>query len=397
MKAYDVVVVGAGPGGASTALKTSEFGLRTLLIDKRKEIGVPIQCGEFMLHENEIKRMFPDSTHTSTIIELTKMFKQNECDFVRFVAPSGREYDLEFHAFVINREKFDKELAYRAKKNGCEIWMNTMALRMDIEKSKLILEKNSTHEIVSFKVLIAADGFNSNIAKSLGLKTTKHENEASTIQNVMNEVDIESNVCEMHWNRNYSPGGYAWIIPKGKNIANIGLGIRRRFNKEKNSLINYLKRFIHSNPIASKKLIGGKVLSTVGGAVPVGGPIPKTFYKNVLIVGDAAGQVAAHVGGGVPSSVICGEIAGESSFSHIRDNAPLGHYERTWMKELGNVLEKSFRLRMIGDLSLKNNALIELALRSIGEKGLEKMIRCEFPKSLRFMVSLASIGKKLLN
>ena len=396
MKAYDVAIVGAGPAGSSVATKSSGLGLKTLLIDKRKEIGIPIQCGEYMLHENEVKRIFPNSKHTSSLIELTKTFKQNECNFVRFVSSSGHEYNLRFHSYVIDREKFDKELANRARKNGAEVWLNTMALGVNTEKNNLFLRKKSSYEFISFKVLIAADGFNSNIAKSLGLKTTNIENGALTIQNIMDEVNIESNICEMYWNKDYSPGGYAWIIPKGESVANVGLGVRRKFKKEKNNLKNYLKSFIKGNPLTSKKLSKGKVLSTVGGVVPVGGPIPRTFFKNVLIVGDAAGQVAAHVGGGVPSSVICGEIAGEISNLHIRDKVPLSQYEKTWKEELGDVLKRSIILRKIGDLSMINNKLIDLALRTIGEEGLNRLIRCELPKELEVVLNNISNTKQKL-
>ncbi|MBX8644001.1 MAG: NAD(P)-binding protein, partial [Thermoplasmata archaeon] len=45
---FDVVVVGAGPGGSSTAEYAAKAGLDVLFIDSRKEIGWPVQCGEFM-------------------------------------------------------------------------------------------------------------------------------------------------------------------------------------------------------------------------------------------------------------------------------------------------------------------------------------------------------------
>lgn len=395
MKPFDVVIVGAGPAGASAAAKASELSLRTLLIERRREIGVPVQCGEYMPHEDEVNRMFSESKHTANLIELTKVFQQNECDSIRLITPSGSEYNLTFHAYVIDREGFNKELANRAERNGCEIWLNTVALEVNVAKSELILERSGDPKSVSFKVLIAADGFNSNITQSLGLKTTTHENKAFTIHSMISEVDIEANVCEMYWNKDYSPGGYAWIIPKGKNVANVGLGIRGKFTKER-SLKRYLTHFIYDNPRVSKKLGSGKVLSTVGGGVPVGGPISKTFYKNVLIVGDAAGQVAAHVGGGVPSSVICGEIASENAHYHIERGAPLSEYERSWKKELGAILEKSFRLRKIGDIFIDDNKLIDLALNTIGEEELNKLIRCEVSKGLETVLSRVSSIKQTI-
>lgn len=379
MKVYDAIIVGAGPAGASAAVKASELGLETLLIDKRSEIGVPVQCGEYMPHETEVNRMFSDSEHVSNLIELSKETKQNECNFVRIITPSGSEYNLRFHAYVIDRARFDKKLVSRAERNGCEIKLNTVALAVDTDKSKLSFGKQGKRESASFKVLIAADGFNSDIARSLGLKTTSHENEAITIQNLMEEVDIETNICEMFFNRDYSPGGYSWIIPKRANLANVGLGIRGKFTKGKRSLNSYLSNFLSKNSMAFKKFEKGHVLSSVGGVVPVGGPIPKTFYKNVLIAGDAAGQVAAHVGGGVPSSIICGELAGETAYLYIEKEMLISEYEKSWKKEIGKALKRSIMLRKIGDLFINTNRSIDLILSLIGEKGLNRLIRCEMP------------------
>ncbi len=129
----------------------------------------------------------------------------------------------------------------------------------------------------------------------------------------------------------------------------------------------------------SKKFEKGSVLSTIYGVVPVGGPIPRTFYRNVLIVGDAAGQVAAHVGGGVPSSIISGELAGETAYEHIKNDTPLFEYEKSWNMEIGKVLKNSIKLRKIGDLFIGTNKPIDLVLNLIGERGLNRLIRCEIP------------------
>jgi len=43
---YDVVVIGAGPAGSVAARRAAEGGLKTLLIEKRQEIGAPVRCAE---------------------------------------------------------------------------------------------------------------------------------------------------------------------------------------------------------------------------------------------------------------------------------------------------------------------------------------------------------------
>ena len=43
---YDVLIVGAGPAGSAAAACSAKAGARTLLVDRKKEIGTPVQCGE---------------------------------------------------------------------------------------------------------------------------------------------------------------------------------------------------------------------------------------------------------------------------------------------------------------------------------------------------------------
>src|SRR2546427_514004 len=59
---YDVIVVGSGPAGATAARYAARRGLKVLLVDKRKEIGVPVQCGEYVAHNEEVRAIFPTVT-----------------------------------------------------------------------------------------------------------------------------------------------------------------------------------------------------------------------------------------------------------------------------------------------------------------------------------------------
>ncbi len=59
MDEYDVVVIGAGPAGSSTAYYAAKKGLRVLIVDLRKSVGEPVQCGEFIPSTKEMEGMFP--------------------------------------------------------------------------------------------------------------------------------------------------------------------------------------------------------------------------------------------------------------------------------------------------------------------------------------------------
>jgi digeranylgeranylglycerophospholipid reductase len=56
---YDVIIIGAGPAGGMAARQISKKGYKILIIDKKKVVGVPVQCGEgmnhFALEENDLK------------------------------------------------------------------------------------------------------------------------------------------------------------------------------------------------------------------------------------------------------------------------------------------------------------------------------------------------------
>src|SRR2546430_4541580 len=67
---YDVIVVGSGPAGATAARYAARRGLRVLLVDKRKEIGVPVQCGEYVAHNEEVRAIFPTVTELEDLMEV---------------------------------------------------------------------------------------------------------------------------------------------------------------------------------------------------------------------------------------------------------------------------------------------------------------------------------------
>ena len=59
-KLWDLVIIGGGPAGSTTARFAAKNGLSVLVIDGRDSIGEPLQCGELVPSNNEMKRLCPN-------------------------------------------------------------------------------------------------------------------------------------------------------------------------------------------------------------------------------------------------------------------------------------------------------------------------------------------------
>ena len=113
-KDYDVVVVGAGPAGSTTARCAAENGAKVIILEKRAEVGSPVRCGEG-LDKNGVAKMG---------IKPDKKWIANEVKGAHNYAPNGTRIELKEGmagnevGYVINRDIFDKELAKLAKREN---------------------------------------------------------------------------------------------------------------------------------------------------------------------------------------------------------------------------------------------------------------------------------------
>ena len=118
----DILVVGAGPAGSSAASEAAKYGVKVLLIEKKRIIGEPVQCAEFIpkliLNEVEISR-------DSIIQEIRGM---------RTHLPNGKCVESYSFGYMLNRSMFDKELVMKAAVNGAEVRVNTLCSSKKEEK-----------------------------------------------------------------------------------------------------------------------------------------------------------------------------------------------------------------------------------------------------------------------
>lgn len=347
---YDVVVVGARVGGSTSALFASKSDVDVLMLEKRQEIGSPVQCAEGVTY----------NTFETLEIKPNERYIRSKIKGANIHAPDGRCINYEggvAEGLVLDRKVFDKELASEAAKSGSDIMVKTAVKDLIIKDHKVcgVIAKHLGETIeVKADVVIAADGIESNMARMAGLKTIQSPQQiCSCAQYEMVGVDVDPNYLEFFFGENVAPKGYVWIFPKGDGVANVGVGIR---SPDKTPLY-YLDKFV-------SKLDATPVELNIGG-VPVSGPIEKTYTDGLLVVGDAAGHVDPITGGGIHPTITCARIAGEVAAESVKNedcsSNNLQNYEKLWKKEVGKGLSQSAKYRKMADkLSDKDmNSLAE--------------------------------------
>lgn len=377
----DILVIGGGPAGLSAAYSAAEKGAKVLLVEKKREIGVPIQCGEFMPSPSEIPDILPDAVHIRLLEGYPDDVVLNRTRSIAIYSASGKPYIIPFEGYVIDRERFDKWIARLATKAGAKILLSTTAIGIDDSTVKLYIEGEKRS--ITYKVAIIASGAGTQLLDAMPIKPKLTEYDYSPVhQWVMSGIDVDPGVVEMYSGTRYAPGTYAWIIPRSSDLANVGLGVREPFNRDKVSIKEYLRRFIYEHPIASGKLKEGSPLSSVGGIVPAGPPLKTAVWKRVIVIGDAANMTIASIGAGVPTGVISGEIAGIIASEYIDKGSSLGRFDELWKKEIGGPLNNGYKIRLMMDPVLKRDDLMDIALEMMGERLLSEIIRCRIPKLL---------------
>lgn len=94
-RTYDIIVIGAGPAGSTAATYAAQRGMSVLLVDKKKDIGVPLQCGGFLPHIETLQELVPNAEMPFTLQEYPASCVHASTSFQRFIAPNGTSKGFE--------------------------------------------------------------------------------------------------------------------------------------------------------------------------------------------------------------------------------------------------------------------------------------------------------------
>ncbi|MEK6679116.1 MAG: NAD(P)/FAD-dependent oxidoreductase [Nitrospirota bacterium] len=290
----DILIIGAGPAGSSAALKAAQEGARVILIEQKKEIGVPVQCAEYI------------PVQLTTNIGLRDDLLVQEIHFMRTHLPNGEVKETESIGYIIDRDRFDQHLAEMAEKSGAVIKKGCKAEGFNNNLVEIV-EGNKRYAIEA-KIIIGADGPKSTVGRWIGAENKEFVSAKQYIMPLRFKMDY----TEVYF-RDYIHGGYGWVFPKG-NKANVGIGVDTSFGLDPSEALD---RFV--DELFKSGRIEKKILNSTGGLIPVGGIIGLR-KDNILLCGDAAGQCNPITGAGISNAVLCGSLAGEIAAKAVIDD-----------------------------------------------------------------------------
>ncbi|MCX8118751.1 MAG: NAD(P)/FAD-dependent oxidoreductase [Desulfobacterota bacterium] len=333
-ESYDLVVVGAGPAGASAARAAAQRGVKVLLIDQRKRVGLPVQCGELV------------SQWISSYAPFDPRAIVQPVEAMAVHLPDQPPLWMKSPGYMLDRHLFDNDLAISAVLSGAEIAIGTKALHASSEG--VLLRRGTKEEWVRARVIIAADGLSSTVARSANQPPLKE------LRALQYEVVLHrpQSFTEIHFHPDYE-GGYAWFFPKGKR-ANAGVGVV----PSKTSLLpELLDQFLHGLK-HSGNLPRVEIVSKTGGSIPCE-PRKETVVGNILFVGDAAGHAHPITGAGILNAVMGGSMAGRIAAEAILSGnlGILKNYEVEWNEAFGASLHYGFRKRRLLEENWNNKEI----------------------------------------
>ena len=378
---YDIAVVGGGPAGLSAACAAAKFKAKVILFEKDESIAHNIRTSGVTWIE-EIEKLGISKEHYNPIKNYSFISPSNDVIIRGNTAKSC----------VLNVRSVYQHLAFLAAEAGSEIMVRSNVINIALNSENRISGlKASTPKgdmVIGSRLVIDASGFNSSIARRLGLVSEwKRYGIGAEYECYCENVDRETWVLMV--GRKYSDAGYAWVFPLSENRVRIGVGVGR---PESNT--DPLQKL---NSIIDKKL---KPLDKMGkiqpielhyGFIPNQGLRTSTVSDGLMLVGDSAGQANPLVLEGIRYAIEFGMLAGEIGAKSLAQNSnkeSLLEYERIWKSRVESKINSALKVqsRWIGLSDEDWDREIEI-LRDLSSEEFLDFIKAEF--TARKMARLA--------
>ena len=361
----DVLILGAGPGGAATALFLAKENIPCIVVDKavfpRDKICGDALSGKVVEILNRYDRSFVEKLSLDPI--------QLNCWGVTFVAPNLEELSIPFRnkpkktdekreiapGFITKRYNFDHFMVNEVKKHAGVNLMEGVEIDQFVKTPKgFTCSDKSGNYIIHAKLVIDGSGAHSQFAKKIGKLEVEKEHHCAGLRVYYKGVTgiKEGNYIELHFLKDFLPG-YFWIFPLADGQCNVGVGMRSDYvGKKRINLKTELNNIIQKYPQLSERFKNAEPVDDIRGyGLPLGSKKRAISGDNYMLIGDAASLIDPFTGEGIGNAILSGYTAAQQAKEAIESKnfsgTALKKYDEAIYRRLGDELSLSYRMQKL--------------------------------------------------
>ena len=313
----DVLVVGAGPGGAAASLLLAQEGVRVVAVDAAR-FPRDKACSEFM------------SPAVIPIFErlgvLQGVIAEGERPLGTIVhAPHGGQLTGRFapwgapRGLALSRRALDAHLARAARDSGVRLLEGTRVRDLVYERGAVagaVVDGPEGVEVIHSRLTIGADGLRSLVARRLGRRTHSFPRRVAFVAHVRDVAGVGGS-AELHVGR----GGYVGINPIGRGVSNVALVVpRRRAAEARGDAAGFFHQALATFPGVAGRVRAESVVREVLVTGPFAARSSRVIAPGALLVGDAAEFFDPFTGEGIYRALRGAELAVAVAAPALRSN-----------------------------------------------------------------------------
>ena len=340
----DILIVGAGPAGATTSLSLSQKGIAHVILDAA-EFPRDKVCGDGLdLKVIRVLRHLDPAYVDAQYLEKQGLMP---CFGTRFITDNGRAVDFSYADkplfWTARRFAFDQFLAQKMASPFADFRQGTRVVNIIRDGKSWIVQAQKNGQTLEFsaKLLIGADGEQSAVLRYLGERDIDRRHYAATLRQYWSGVQgiAPGNLIEVYFPKGY-PMSYFYIFPLPNGEANVGYGmVSEVISKNGFNLRDIFKKLLSDDPVMAPRFAGATALETPKGwGLPLASRARKASGDGYLLVGDAASLVCPTSGEGIGSGMMSGYVAAQFIEKAVKNNsfseAEFQHYTREITRRL---------------------------------------------------------------
>ncbi len=359
----DICIVGAGPGGAATALKLSQLGIPSVLVDKAVFPRDKI-CGDAISGKavTILRRIDPG------IIERFEAAtaEQSSVWGIRFGAPNGQQVDVPLRpgydpandtkeGFVSKRIDFDNRLVNEVKlRDNIELHQGISIEKYERTTEGYLLSNADGSFQVQARLLIVANGAHSVFSRHhVGFEKDEKHHAGAVRAYYRNVTGLHPDgFIELHFLKEINPG-YFWVFGLPGGYANVGVGMRSDFvSRRRYNLSKGMQEIIANHPKFRERFKNAELVGKITGyGLPLGSKQRQLSGDHFMLVGDAGYLIDPLTGEGIGNAIYSGSIAAEQAQQCLKNDdfsaKTMNAYDVRVARVLGTEMETSYRIQQM--------------------------------------------------